>query len=74
LVGGGPRYDSVYHLRVFAMLILATAPAVMPPPRPSATVTAVARARIIAAPRLDLRNPPLRIAGAQRRGRLIEFE
>lgn len=37
-------------------------------------VTAIARARIIAAPRIDLREPPKRMAGAQRNRRTIDFE
>jgi hypothetical protein len=58
---------------MWAAILLASANSASVAP-PVVRVTAVARARIISAPRLDLRSPPKRIEGARRSKRSIDFE
>jgi hypothetical protein len=58
---------------MIAAILLASATAAPALP-PAARVSAVARARIMSAPRLDLRSPPKRIEGARRGKRSIDFE
>ena len=58
-----------------AAILLATAMAAQPVRQGEVRrFTAIARARIISAPRLDLRTPPKRMAGAKRGRRTIDFE